>query len=70
MLNEMSPAGTRDLLRASGFEVVRQIGFGMLPPTVYRTPLRPLAMATDRSLAGAACLKNISIDLMFICRPV
>jgi len=69
MLNELSPAETRQLLRASGFEIVRQFGFGMLPPTLYRTPLRPLAVVTDRLFAGENCWKDISIDMMFVCRP-
>jgi len=68
-LNELSPAETRQLLRASGFEIVRQFGFGMLPPTLYRTPLRPLAVVTDRLFAGENCWKDISIDMMFVCRP-
>ena len=69
MLNEMSPAETRELLHKSGFEIVQQFGFGMLPPTLYRTPLQPLAVVTDRLFAGENCWKNISIDLMFVCRP-
>ena len=69
MLNEMSPAETRKLLRASGFEIVRQFGFGILPPTLYRTPLRPLAVVTDRLFAGENCWKDISIDMLFVCRP-
>ncbi len=52
MLNEMSPAEARILFFECGFEVVRQLGFGMLPPTLYRTPLRHLAFAVDRTLAG------------------
>jgi SAM-dependent methyltransferase len=69
MLNEMSPAETKTLLRACGFEIVRQFGFGLLPPTLYRTPLRPLAGAADRWFAGENGCKNISIDLLFVCRP-
>ena len=70
MLNEMSPGETRRLLRASGFEVVRQFGFGILPPTFYRTPLRKLAAAADRSLAGENGLNNFAIDMLFVCRPI
>jgi SAM-dependent methyltransferase len=69
MLNEMSPAETKRLLVENGFEIVRQLGFGLLPPTLYRTPLRPVAAALDRSLAGENYWKNLAVDMMFICRP-
>jgi hypothetical protein len=69
MLNEMSPAAARRLLAESGFEVVRQFGFGILPPTLYRTPLRRVAAAVDRTFAGEDFLRNWSIDLLFVCRP-
>jgi hypothetical protein len=52
MLNEMPPGETRMLLCECGFQVVRQFGFGMLPPTVYRTPLRKFALVVDKTLAG------------------
>jgi len=70
MLNEMSLAETKSLLRASGFEIVRQFGFGLLPPTLYRTPLRRPAARLDQLCAGDNLWRNCSIDLMFVCRPV
>lgn len=70
MLNEMSPAATEKLLRESGFQIVHQLGFGMLPPTFYRTPLRGAAAAADRFLAGENPWSGCSIDLLFVCRPV
>lgn len=69
MLNEMSPTETRSLLRESGFEVVRQFGFGMLPPTLYRTPLRRVVAAVDRALAGNHHWNDWSIDMLFVCGP-
>lgn len=69
MLNEMSPAETRKLLAECGFEVVRQFGFGLVPPTLYRTPLRRAAEAVDHRLAGEHGWNNCSIDLLFECRP-
>ena len=63
MLNEMSPTEARHLLRECGFQVVRQFGFGILPPTFYRTPLRGLAAAVDKSLAGDNCCNDYGIDL-------
>ena len=70
MLNEMSPPETKALLADCGFQIVQQFGFGILPPTIYRTPLRGLAKWTDGSLAGENCLRNLSIDMMLVCRPV
>jgi SAM-dependent methyltransferase len=69
MLNEMSPAGTKQLLRDSGFQIVHQFGFGMLPPTLYRTPLRGAAMAADKFFAGENRWRDCFIDLLFVCRP-
>jgi SAM-dependent methyltransferase len=69
MLNEMSPVEARTLLADCGFEVVQMLGFGILPPTFYRTPLRGLALAVDRWFANRRWLANWSVDLMFVCRP-
>lgn len=69
MLNEMSPDETKALLRASGFQVVREFGFGMLPPTLYRTPLRRPAAAMDKLFVGENIWSNVSIDLLFVCEP-
>lgn len=70
MLNEMSPTETKKLLHASGFEIVRQFGFGSLPPTLYRTPLRKLAAAADGALAGEHWWNDCAIDMLFVCRPL
>jgi SAM-dependent methyltransferase len=69
MLNELSPATAKKLLRESGFNIVHQFGFGMLPPTLYRTPLRGAVAAVDKSLAGENCWRDYSIDMLFVCRP-
>lgn len=69
MLNEMSPTETRRLLQESGFQVVRQFGFGMLPPTFYRTPLKSAAAVLDKALAGENIWSHGAIDLLFVCRP-
>jgi SAM-dependent methyltransferase len=70
MLNEMSPSEARILLRECGFQVVRQFGFGLVPPTLYRTPLRHFAFAADKSLAGDKWCADWAIDMLFVCRPV
>ena len=69
MLNEMSAGETRALLRDTGFEVRQEFGFGLLPPTLYRTPLRGLTRALDKTLAERGLLREWSIDLLFVCRP-
>lgn len=69
LLNELSPAETQALLEAAGFRIVRQYGFGLLPPALYRTPLRRLAASVDRWCAGDNGWRNRSIDLVFVCRP-
>jgi len=69
MLNEMSPVEARRLLADSGFEVERQFGFGLVPPTLYRTPLRRAAAAVDRAFAGENLWRNWSVDILFVCRP-
>ena len=69
MLNEMSPAEARQLLAACGFEIVHQFGFGIMPPTLYRTPLRRIAHAVDKMFAGENGWSSCSIDMLFVCRP-
>jgi SAM-dependent methyltransferase len=68
MLNEMSPAAAKQLLAESGFEVVQQIGFGVLPPTLYRTPLRRMVAAVDRTFACGNFWPDRAIDILFVCR--
>jgi ubiquinone/menaquinone biosynthesis C-methylase UbiE len=68
MLNEMSPSETRTLLKENGFQIVREVGFGLLPQALYRTPLRGLAAAMDHFCAGEKFFGR-SIDLLFVCHP-
>lgn len=69
MMNEMSPAETEKLLWENGFRVVRKIGFGILPPGLYKTPLRSAAFAVDRFFAGDNRWNNRSVDILFVCHP-
>ena len=68
MLNEMTPGEVEALLSAAGFTIARRFGFGIMPPTFYRTPLRGLAERVDRSLAGENGWWRQSIDLLYVCR--
>jgi SAM-dependent methyltransferase len=69
MLNEMSPRETENLFRESGFQIVERLGFGLLPPTLYRTPLRGAAFVFDRALAGENCFSPVAIDVVYVCHP-
>ncbi len=69
MLNEMSPVETEKLLWESGFRILHKIGFGILPPRIYRTPLHRLALATDRFLAGENDWSHWSVDILYVCGP-
>lgn len=70
MLNEMSPGESAKLLQECGFQIVTRYGFGMLPPTFYRTPLQKLVAVADRSLAGENGWSAFAIDMLYVCRPV
>lgn len=69
MLAEMSPPAARELFASAGFEVVEQVGFGLLPHLAHRSFLRPFARAVDRQLSGRRALRDVAVDLLFVCRP-
>jgi len=68
MLNTMSRDETVACLHAAGFQVERLRGTGILPPTLYRWPLRFLWAGLDRWLSRITLLQLFCIDLIFICR--
>lgn len=71
MLAEIEPDEMIDVFRRGGFAVMDQLGFGLFPEFVHRmSPLRWLAQGADRISAGAALVKNIAIDLLFVCKPI
>jgi SAM-dependent methyltransferase len=69
MLNEMSVEDAEKLLDGAGFMIEHRWGFGITPPTVYRTPLRRVAAAIDRYAARQSRFTRRSVDLVFVCRP-
>ena len=69
MLEEMTGRAARELFRSTGFEVVEQIGFGILPQVAHKSFLRPFARAVDRQLSASALASRVGIDLLFVCRP-
>ena len=68
MLNDMSRKEVERCLETAGFFVERVYGTGVLPPTLYRLPLRPLWRRIDHWLSGVSLLNPFCIDLMFVCK--
>lgn len=68
MLAELSPSETRRLFAETGWTVIAQHGFGVMPPTLYRTPLRGWARAIDQRCAGQPAWRNVSINIISVCR--
>jgi SAM-dependent methyltransferase len=67
MLNSMSLAEISSCLEAAGFQIRERLGFGVLPPTFYRLPLRRFWIALDRMLSRLPVLLPCCVDLMFQC---
>jgi SAM-dependent methyltransferase len=68
MLNDMSRSEVEKDLEASNFVVEHVYGTGVLPPTVYRWPLRSLWSRIDSGLSGISFLNSFCVDLLFVCR--
>lgn len=68
MLNDMSRKEVERCLEATGFVAELVCGTGVLPPTVYRWPLRSVWSRLDRWLSGLGFLNPFCIDLIFTCR--
>lgn len=70
MVAEESLEDMRALLRESGFEIVEEAGFGIMPPALDRTFLRPLSRGIDRLLSEKKPGRRFCIDVIFVCRPL
>ncbi|MCE0497369.1 MAG: class I SAM-dependent methyltransferase [Methylacidiphilales bacterium] len=68
MLNDMSENEVRRCLESSELLVERVYGTGVLPPTVYRWPLRRFWSWIDCRLSAMRFLRHFCIDLIFVCR--
>jgi SAM-dependent methyltransferase len=68
MLNDMSPQESRECLETAGFSVQQIYGTGVLPPSLYRWPLRSLWRKMDAWLSGFDFLTPFCIDLIFVCK--
>jgi SAM-dependent methyltransferase len=66
---QLSRREIRQMFHAGGFEIIEEIGFGVMPPMAYRTPLRKFAEAIDKMCAQVPFFKLISIDLLYVCKP-
>ena len=69
MLNSISPGEAVACLEAAGFQVEKRYGVGILPPTLYRLPLRSFWIGLDRFLSRLPFLEHFCIDLMYVCKP-
>jgi len=65
---ELRDKETRQLLAKCGFNVLEVVGFGVVPPTLYRTPLRRLAERVDKACSGPGFLRYIAVDLLYVCQ--
>ena len=68
MLNTMSCRETLACLDGAGFKVETMRGVGVLPPTVYRWPLRKGWIRLDAWLSSLSFLQPFCIDLIFSCK--
>ena len=66
--HEMSPGEIAQLFDKCGFVAVSEFGFGILPPTLYRTSLKSLAKWVDHACCRLPLLNKFSIDLLYVCR--
>lgn len=66
---EMSRDEVYQLMYTCGYEVLEEFGFGVVPPTLYRTPLKNLAQWFDRTSQKTQFATRFSIDLLYVCRP-
>jgi SAM-dependent methyltransferase len=70
MMAEMGLSETRSLLADTGFKVIREIGFGILPSFFYRGILRPICYWLDSKFCGSGITSRFSTDVIFVCVPV
>lgn len=70
MMADMGLSETRKLLLDAGFQVTQEAGFGVLPSFLYRSFVKPWALAIDRQLCRIGLFKEVSIDVVFVCVPI
>lgn len=68
--SQLSRKQIRQLFADTGFEIVEEHGFGVLPPVLHRTLLSAPAKWIDSTVCKIPLFTPISIDLLYVCRPV
>jgi SAM-dependent methyltransferase len=68
--SQLSRSQVRRMFEETGFRIVAEYGFGVLPPLSYRTPLSGVAKWVDAGAGRIRMLTPLSIDLLYICQPV
>jgi ubiquinone/menaquinone biosynthesis C-methylase UbiE len=67
---QMSRKEIHQMFQLSGFRILSEEGFGILPPVVYRTPLKTIAKWIDKQSNEVSFLKLFSVDLLYVCEPL
>lgn len=67
-VNQMSPKGLRRLLSDEGFELEEMVGFGVLPPQLFRALGPRIADSVSRWFEGSRHLRMNCIDLIAVAR--
>jgi SAM-dependent methyltransferase len=65
---QMSRKEIKSLFYDSGLRIVEEYGFGILPPLLYKTPLRKPAKWIDNFCHKFSFLRMFSIDLLYVCK--
>ena len=65
----MSRVEIKRMFQESGFDVIEEFGFGVVPPSLFRTRLKGLAKWLDKRAVRTEILTPVSIDLLYVCRP-
>jgi SAM-dependent methyltransferase len=68
--SQLSRPQIRRMFDSTGYRVVAEYGFGILPPIFYRTFLSGVSKWTDAGTSRIPLLTPISIDLLYVCQPV
>ena len=68
--SQLSRSQIFKMFEDTGYEVVEEYGFGLLPPLFYRTFLIGLAKSVDSWASKLPLMTPVSIDLLYVCRPV
>jgi SAM-dependent methyltransferase len=64
---QMSRKEIQRMFLESGFRIIEEHGFGILPPFLYKTPLRKFTRWIDHLSHRLPFMREFSIDLLYVC---